>query len=353
MTRRAFGSIDQLQSGRWRARYRDGAGRAHSRLFKTKTDASAFLATIETDLLRGDWNDPRLTGVPLRVWAEQWFETTAHLKPKTASSTRRTSATTSCRPSVTSRSARSTRSSVRQFVSALRGDGLEHGTVKKAKAVLSMVLGSAAEAGAIKANPCANIKIGRAARREMVFLTADEVEALADGDRRALRDARALRRLHGPSSRRDRRPAASDASTCCAAGWRSPSRSRSCPGRAWSSDRRRTTSGGLFRCRRSSPTSSPSTSPAAGVLVETHSCSRHSRVRRYASITSTGGTSSPRCNAPASTCSLGSTTSDTRASRCSSPRARTISRSCVGSVTRRSRSRSTPTGISSRSSRKT
>jgi integrase len=42
------------------------------------------------------------------------------------------------------------------------------------------VLSSAAEAGAIKANPCANIKIGRAARREMVFLTADEVEALAD-----------------------------------------------------------------------------------------------------------------------------------------------------------------------------
>ena len=83
MARRAFGSIDQLQSGRWRARYRDGAGRAHSRVFKTKTDASAFLATIETDLLRGDWNDPRLTGVPVRVWAEQWFETTAHLKPKT------------------------------------------------------------------------------------------------------------------------------------------------------------------------------------------------------------------------------------------------------------------------------
>jgi integrase len=180
MTRRAFGSIDQLQSGRWRARYRDTAGHAHSRLFKTKTDASAFLATIEADLLRGDWNDPRLTGVPLRVWAEQWFETTAHLKPKTrieyeANLRNHVLPTFGDKP-VGAIDALS----VRQFVSALRGDGLEHGTVKKAKAVLSMVLGSAAEAGAIKANPCANIKIGRAARREMVFLTADEVEALAD-----------------------------------------------------------------------------------------------------------------------------------------------------------------------------
>jgi integrase len=180
MTRRAFGSIDQLQSGRWRARYRDSSGHAHARLFKTKTDASAFLATIEADLLRGDWNDPRLTGVPLRVWAEQWFETTAHLKPKTRIEYEANLRNHVLPPFGDKPVGAIDALSVRQFVSALRADGLEHGTVKKAKAVLSMVLASAAEAGAIKANPCANIKIGRAARREMVFLTADQVEALAD-----------------------------------------------------------------------------------------------------------------------------------------------------------------------------
>ncbi len=179
MARRAFGSIDRLPSGRWRARYRDGVGRAHTRIFKTKADASAFLATIETDLLRGDWNDPRLTGVPLREWSDQWFETTAHLKPKT-----RVEYESNLRnhvlPFFGNQPIGAIDSlSVRQFVSALRADGLEHGTVKKAKAVLSMVLGAAAEAGAIKANPCANVKIGRAARREMAFLNADEVEALA------------------------------------------------------------------------------------------------------------------------------------------------------------------------------
>ena len=112
-------------------------------------------------------------------WAEQWFETTAHLKPKTrveyASNLRN-----HVLPFFGDKPVGAIDSlGVRQFVSALRADGLEHGTVKKAKAVLSMVLGAAAEAGAIKANPCANIRIGRAARREMVFLTADEVEALA------------------------------------------------------------------------------------------------------------------------------------------------------------------------------
>ena len=179
MTRRAFGSIDQLPSGRWRARYRDATGRAHSRMFKTKADASAFLSTVETDLLRGDWNDPRLTGVPVRDWAQQWIETTAHLKPKT-----RVEYESNLRNHVLPFFGDTPVGavdviSVRQFVSSLRADGLEHGTVKKAKAVLSMVLGSAAEAGAIKANPCANVKIGRAARREMVFLNADDVEALA------------------------------------------------------------------------------------------------------------------------------------------------------------------------------
>ncbi len=129
---------------------------------------------------RGDWNDPRLTGVPLREWAKQWFETTAHLKPKT-----RVEYESNLRNHVLPFFGDKPIGAidavgVRQFVSALRADGLEHGTVKKAKAVLSMVLGSAAEAGAIKANPCANVRIGRAARREMVFLNPDEVEALAD-----------------------------------------------------------------------------------------------------------------------------------------------------------------------------
>jgi hypothetical protein len=296
MTRRAFGSIDQLQSGRWRARYRDTAGHAHSRLFKTKTDASAFLATIDADLLRGDWNDPRLIGMPLRVWAEQWFETTAHLKPKTrieyeANLRNHVLPTFGDKP-VGAIDALS----VRQFVSALRGDGLEHGTVKKAKAVLSM---------------CSALPQRRAPSRPTHAPTSRSV-GLRDArwcSSPPTRSRRSPTRSSSPMGRSCASPPtqgfgparsppfAWDASTCCAAEWRSPSRSRSCPGTAWSSGRRRTTSGGPFRCRRSSPTSSPSTSPVM-----------------------------------ASMCSRDSTICATRASRCSSPKARTTLRSCAGSV---------------------
>ena len=125
-----------------------GRGESPGCSFKTKTDASAFLATIETDLLRGDWNDPRPTACRCAWWAEQWFETTAHLKPKTrveyASNLRNHVLPFFGDKPVGAIDALG----VRQFVSTLRVDGLEHGTVKKAKAVLSMVLGSAAEAGA-------------------------------------------------------------------------------------------------------------------------------------------------------------------------------------------------------------
>jgi len=46
--------------GKWQARYYDPSGRQRTKSFARKTDAKAFLAAVETDKRRGDWNDPRL-----------------------------------------------------------------------------------------------------------------------------------------------------------------------------------------------------------------------------------------------------------------------------------------------------
>jgi hypothetical protein len=56
MSRRRFGSVRRLPSGRWQVRYRTGDGRQHTapETFATKTEATRHLAQVETDLGRLD-----------------------------------------------------------------------------------------------------------------------------------------------------------------------------------------------------------------------------------------------------------------------------------------------------------
>src|SRR5829696_2613031 len=83
--RRSFGSMRQLPSGRWQARYRDLAGKPHtaSQTFATRPEAGRFLAQVETDLARGEWTDPRGGRVSFAEWAARWQETTTNLRPNT------------------------------------------------------------------------------------------------------------------------------------------------------------------------------------------------------------------------------------------------------------------------------
>src|ERR1039457_533612 len=75
MSRRQFGRVRKLPSGRWQARYPVGEGelRAAPQTFSTKGDASRYLATIEADLARGQYIDPRSGMMMLSEWAEQWL----------------------------------------------------------------------------------------------------------------------------------------------------------------------------------------------------------------------------------------------------------------------------------------
>ena len=57
---REFGSVRQLKSGRWQARYRapDGRRLAAATTFTTKRVASAWLADVRDDIERGRWKSP-------------------------------------------------------------------------------------------------------------------------------------------------------------------------------------------------------------------------------------------------------------------------------------------------------
>lgn len=81
---RSFGSIDQLPSRRWRARYKGADGQTYSAkthdgkplTFETKGDAEAYLALRQSEILRNSWLPPetsRAAGTTFRDYAATWL----------------------------------------------------------------------------------------------------------------------------------------------------------------------------------------------------------------------------------------------------------------------------------------
>src|SRR6266487_3405406 len=67
----------------WQVRYRDPSGRSRGPVFRRKSDATAFAATVETDMRRGKWIDLALGKKRFGAFAHEWLATTVHLKPST------------------------------------------------------------------------------------------------------------------------------------------------------------------------------------------------------------------------------------------------------------------------------
>lgn len=78
MSKRQFGSIRKLPSGRWQARYPDGLGRLipAPTTYGSKADAGRFLASVQADQARGTFIDPRGGRISFASWAEQWLART-------------------------------------------------------------------------------------------------------------------------------------------------------------------------------------------------------------------------------------------------------------------------------------
>ena len=85
MTRREFGSVRLLPSGRWQVRYRHP--RTNELLvgpttFKLKGDATRWLAGVQHEIERGSWIDPAWGTVTLRDYATSWLAQRT-LRPRT------------------------------------------------------------------------------------------------------------------------------------------------------------------------------------------------------------------------------------------------------------------------------
>jgi integrase len=149
--------VNKTPSGSWRANWRDPAGRQKSKTFRTRRDAAAYLATVETSKASGTYVSPHAGRVLFGEHAEQWM------------ATRRTELTTSARDRSVMRThvlaqwgkwplSRIDELTVQTWVTALVGYRSRHVAVKCLQ-LTSGVLASAVRNRLIPFNPCDEVRV--------------------------------------------------------------------------------------------------------------------------------------------------------------------------------------------------
>jgi integrase len=172
--------VTSAGSTRYEVVYRDPTGRQRSKSFGRKVDAQQYCNTIETDLARRDWIDPRTAKETIGSWAERWIATTHHLKPTTRQGYE-SIVTKHLLPQFGHVAIGSIdHPTVLEYLSNLRASGAAPGTVRNVRDVLRLILDLAVRSSAIKTNPVVGVKAPRSRPNEMHFLTAEEVAALAE-----------------------------------------------------------------------------------------------------------------------------------------------------------------------------
>ncbi|MFC7382858.1 site-specific integrase [Sphaerisporangium rhizosphaerae] len=67
-------SIKKRPDGKWRARYRDQAGKEHARHFVRKVDAQRWLDEETASLVTGRYVDPKARKTTVDEWCDRWLE---------------------------------------------------------------------------------------------------------------------------------------------------------------------------------------------------------------------------------------------------------------------------------------
>jgi integrase len=177
-------SIKKRDDGKWRARYRDSAGKEHAKHFDRKTDAQRWLDQVTAAVVRGDYVDPRAGKVTVAAYATAWEAVQVssegtkrivdnalrlHLLPALGAQPIAT-----VRPTM-----------VQSFVKTLEGKGLSPGSVRAIFHVTTQVFAAAVDDRVISQSPCRRIRLPKADDTEVVPPTVEEVLAMAAtiGDR--------------------------------------------------------------------------------------------------------------------------------------------------------------------------
>lgn len=178
--RREFGTVRQLPSGRWQARYwaSDGSRRKAPETFETKTDAQTWLTLTQADIERNHWIDPDVGAVNFEAYALTWVEerglsaTTDELYRRLLRLHILPAFGAMDLDEITPPGVRSWRAE------RLKATGAT--TVAKSYRLLKAIMETAADDELIRRNPCRIKGAGVEKAKERSIATVEQVDALAD-----------------------------------------------------------------------------------------------------------------------------------------------------------------------------
>ena len=173
-------SVKKQPNGKWRARYRDPANREHARHFTTKRDAEDWLDTIRAELAQGTYVDPVAARETFGQYAKRWGAIQVH-RPATARTVERV-LRLHILPTFEHRPIRQVRKSEVQAWVKSRESVLAPSTLAMAFDWLRNIFRAAQDDGLVIAsrNPCRGVKLPTVDRVQVVPLTVEQVNALAE-----------------------------------------------------------------------------------------------------------------------------------------------------------------------------
>lgn len=167
---------------RWRVRYRKPDGRpTDKRGFATKAAATAFAHEVESTKAAGAYVDPTRGRVTVGDWARRWLDGKANLAESTRSRYESIIDTWITPTLGAVPLAKVRHVDVQQWVSAQSCSAAS--TVKHHR-VLSQILELAVRDGRIPSNPATGVNLPRVAHAKRRYLTAAQVEELAEASGR-------------------------------------------------------------------------------------------------------------------------------------------------------------------------
>lgn len=173
-------NIAKRPDGRWRARYRDRAGKEISRHFERKVEAQRWLDSVTTAVANGVYVDPARSRMTVAEWSHKWLDTKTNLK----ATTRRDYESllhAHIRPRWGHLAlAEVQHEDVTTWLAELTAQGLSASRVRAAHVTLSQMLKLAVRSGRLARNAAEYVPLPRVHRAEKRYLTHAEVDALAD-----------------------------------------------------------------------------------------------------------------------------------------------------------------------------
>lgn len=172
-------SIQKRESGSWRARYRDAAGKEHARHFPRKADAQRWLDEVTASVVSGTYVDPKTAMTTVQEWSLVWLRGYENNRPSTV----RQAKTHLKRINYDfgNRALKSVRpSEVKAWTARLSDEGLADSTVYALHSRLGQLFADAVHDGLLPKSPVSRRTAPKAGKQRAYVATTEQVWALHD-----------------------------------------------------------------------------------------------------------------------------------------------------------------------------